>query len=141
MNIRGVHHIGIVVRSARDAARSFEEVLGLRVVYWEDYGPGLLRIGFLPVGRTLVELIEPLQDEFNARWLRERGEGIQHIAVEVDDIDGAIRELIGRGVPMRNLSPCRGAGETLVAFLGVEIGGVLIELTQPVGEARWRASQ
>lgn len=141
MTVRGIHHIGVVVRDAREVARRFMETLGLRTVYWEDYGPGVLRIGFMPVGQTLVELIEPLGDDFNARWLRERGEGVQHIALEVDDVHQAVSELLGRGVPMRDRSPRPGAGRTLIAFLAVEIGGLMIELAQPVGDAPWRASR
>lgn len=103
--IRGVHHIGFLVRDARATAERFR-ALGLEVTAWEDYGPGLLRIGFIPLKGTLLELIEPLTPEgFNADWLRDRGEGIQHIALQVDDVQAAI--------------------ET--------IGGLLVELTQPLG--------
>lgn len=141
MTVRGIHHIGVVVRDARAVARRLQDALGVEVVHWEDYGPGLLRIGFLPVGGTLVELIEPLSDDANARWLRERGEGMQHIALQVDDIQAAIRELVGRGVPMQDATPRRGAGNTLIAFLAEEMGGMRIELTQPLGEVPWLESR
>jgi methylmalonyl-CoA/ethylmalonyl-CoA epimerase len=139
LTVRGVHHIGILVRDAQAAAARFA-ALGLEVTSWEDYGPGLLRIGFIPLGDTLLELIEPLTAEgFNADWLRDRGEGIQHIALHVDDIGGAMRALAARGVPVRDATPRPGAAQTLIAFLAPQAtGGYLIELTQPVTEARQR---
>jgi len=139
LTVRGVHHIGILVRDSQATAASFA-ALGLEVRSWEDYGPGLLRIGFIPLGDTLLELIEPLTAEgFNADWLRDRGEGVQHIALHVDDIGGAMRVLAARGVPVRDTTPRPGAAQTLIAFLAPQAtGGYLIELTQPVTEARQR---
>ncbi len=132
MKIQGVHHIGLLVRDARAAAERLR-ALGLDVTAWEDYGPGLLRIGFIPLEGTMLELIEPLTSEgFNADWLRERGEGIQHIALQVDDIHGAIRALKARGVALADDTPRPGAANTLIAFLKREaVGGLLVELTQP----------
>lgn len=129
----GVHHIGILVRDAHAAAERFK-ALGLEVTAWEDYGPGLLRIGFIPVGGTLLELIEPLTpDGFNADWLRDRGEGIQHIALHVDDIHATLEALQSRGVALQDQKPRPGAGDTLIAFLAPSAaGGILVELTQPV---------
>ncbi len=134
MNVRGIHHIGMLVRDARATAERFH-ALGLEVTAWEDYGPGLLRIGFIPLEGTLLELIEPLTSEgFNADWLRERGEGIQHIALQVDNIQAAIETLKARGVAVQDDMPRRGAGDTLIAFLPHEtIDGLLVELTQPLG--------
>jgi methylmalonyl-CoA/ethylmalonyl-CoA epimerase len=139
LTVRGVHHIGILVRDAQAAAARFA-ALGLEVTSWEDYGPGLLRIGFIPLGDSLLELIEPLTGEgFNADWLRDRGEGVQHIALHVDDIGGAMRILAARGVPVQDATPRPGAAQTRIAFLAPQAtGGYLIELTQPVTEARQR---
>jgi len=132
MKIQGVHHVGILVRDARAAAERFR-ALGLEVTTWEDYGPGLLRIGFIPMEGAMLELIEPLTDEgFNADWLRERGEGIQHIAFQVDDIHGAIVTLKARGVALQDETPRPGAANTLIAFLTQQAaGGPMVELTQP----------
>ncbi len=132
MHARGFHHIGMLVRDARATAERFR-ALGLEVTAWEEYGPGLLRIGFIPLGGTLLELIEPLTSEgFNADWLRDRGEGIQHIALQVDDIRAAIETLKARGFAVQDDVPRRGAGDTLIAFLSHDtIDGLLVELTQP----------
>jgi methylmalonyl-CoA epimerase len=134
MRIERVHHIGMLVRDARATAARLREVLGLEVTAWEDYGPGLLRIGFIPLPGTLLELIEPLtQDGFNADWLRERGEGIQHIALQVHDIHDAVAALKARGVPLQDEKPRPGAANTLIAFLARQAtGDLLVELTQPL---------
>jgi methylmalonyl-CoA/ethylmalonyl-CoA epimerase len=133
MKIRGIHHIGMLVRDARATAKMLDRALGLKVTAWEDYGPGLLRIGFIPTRSTLLELIEPLTgDGFNAQWLRERGEGIQHIALQVDDIDGAVRSLKRRGIALQDDRPRPGAAGTRIAFLSrASTGDLLVELTQP----------
>jgi methylmalonyl-CoA epimerase len=131
LKIHGLHHIGVLVRNARVAAERLH-LLGLEVSSWEDYGPGLLRIGFIRLGGVLLELIEPLTaDGFNAEWLRRCGEGIQHIALHVDDIHAAIAFLKERGVSLQDKTPREGAGNTMIAFLAPADGGFLIELTQP----------
>ncbi|MDR5683791.1 MAG: VOC family protein [Armatimonadota bacterium] len=133
MRVRGIHHIGVVVRDAQAVARTLRDALGLEVQHWEDYGPGVLRIGFVPVAGTLVELIQPLADDFNRRWLDEHGEGIQHVALQVDDIEDAMRWLRARGVELREANPRPGAGNTLIAFLAQPlVEGLLVELTQPL---------
>jgi methylmalonyl-CoA/ethylmalonyl-CoA epimerase len=137
MEVRGIHHIGILVRDAQVAATHMAQALGFAVSRWEEYGPGLLRIGFIPVGSILIELIEPLTSEgFNAEWLRTRGEGIQHIAFEVEDIRKAISDLRSQGIPLQDEEPRPGAANTLITFLPEALtAGILIELTQPLGGA------
>lgn len=131
--IQGVHHIGILVRDARAAAERIRSVLGLEVTTWEDYGPGQALIGFIPLGGTLLELVEPLTPEgFGADWLRERGEGIQHIAFQVEDIGAALETLKSRGVVLQDHSPRPGAANTLIAFLAQDTAeGYMVELVQP----------
>ena len=133
MTIEGVHHIGLLVRDARAAAERLRAALGLEVTAWEDYGPGLARIGFIPLAGTMLELVEPLTSTgVGADWLRERGEGIQHIAFQVDDIRAAIKTLKARGVALQDDEPRPGAANTLIAFLAHEtVDGYLVELVQP----------
>jgi len=132
LEFRGLHHIGVLVRDARAAAER-PRPLGLEVSAWEDYGPELLRIAFIHLGGVLLELIEPLTaDGFNAEWLRQRGEGIQHIALHVDDIHAAIAVLKEHGISLQDETPRPGAGNTLIAFLASDAAdGFLVELTQP----------
>lgn len=134
--IQGLHHLGMIVRDARATAARLRQV-GLDVAAWEDYGPGLLRIAFIPVGDVLLELIEPLTDDgFNADWLRERGEGLQHVAFRVGDLEAAMAALRARGVALQDETPRPGAGRTRIAFLAAgTVEGLLIELTQPLEDA------
>ena len=131
--IRGVHHIGILVHDARATAERFRAALGLEVTSWEDYGPGQALIGFIPVGGTLLELVQPLGYKgFGVDWLRERGEGLQHVAFQVDDIDAALKTLKSRGVELQDNQPRPGAADTMIAFLARgTIEGYMVELVQP----------
>jgi len=131
--IRGVHHIGILVRDARATAERFRTALGLEVTSWEDYGPGQALIGFIPVGGTLLELVQPLGEAgFGVEWLRERGEGLQHVAFQVDDIDAALETLKSRGVELQDDHARPGAANTMIAFLGRgTVEGYMVELVQP----------
>lgn len=136
--IRGVHHIGILVRDARAAAERFRTALGLEVTTWEDYGPGHALIGFIPIGSTLLELVQPLSEKgFGVEWLRERGEGLQHIAFQVDDIEAALETLKSRGVALQDEHARPGAANTMIAFLAQEtIEGYMVELVQPPRRSR-----
>ncbi len=130
---QGIHHLGILVRDAEDAAERFRQTLGWEVDRWEDFGPGILRIAFIRVGRILVELVQPLTEDFNAEWLRRHGEGVQHIALHVEDVERSMAELKRQGVPLREEQPRPGAGNTLITFLAEEfVGGLMLELTQPL---------
>jgi methylmalonyl-CoA epimerase len=96
-----LHHVGLIVRDLEATSVQYTEKLGLRLDRVEDYGDGLLRIGFLVCGDVFLELIQPLTDDGpNAAWLRTVGEGIQHLAFEVGDVNGTLAELTARGVPL-----------------------------------------
>lgn len=131
--IRGVHHIGILVRDARATAERFRTALGLEVTSWEDYGPGQALIGFIPVGGTLLELVQPLGETgFGVEWLRDRGEGLQHVAFQVDDIETALNTLKSLGVALQDDRPRPGAANTTIAFLAKDaVEGYMVELVQP----------
>lgn len=117
-------HVGVVVPDAQVAAASYAP-LGGAVTRWEDYGPGQLRIAFLPAGDTCIEFIEPSTAEGpNAEFLRANGGGVHHLAFAVEDLEAALVEL-GVRVPIQP-----GAGGGRIAFVG-RLGGVLVELCEP----------
>ena len=132
MRLDRVHHMGMIVPDLQRAIGGFRDVLGLELDHIEPYGDEL-RIGFLPCGEVLVELIEPLtRTGFSADWLSANGAGIQHVAFEVDDLEAALRELADKGVHPTGEAPRPGAGKTIIAFLDPEpFGGVIVELVQP----------
>jgi len=129
--IKGVSHIGIAVRSLEERLALFR-ALGLEISGSEEVPGEMVRVAFLPVGGTRVELLEPTAPESPvARFIAKRGEGLHHIALEVDDIRAAIRDLAARGFDLLSTEPRSGAHGSLVCFLHPRsAGGVLIELCQ-----------
>ena len=134
--ITRINHIGVLVEDADRVAKALKKTLGLRVRKVEEYGDGELRILFLPVGETDIELIEPLRkDSDNARYLAENGPGIQHIALEVNGLEERIEFVQSAGGKMQNKEPRAGAGNTRIAFIEPEsLGGLMIELCEPDGD-------
>ena len=131
-----VDHIGIAVRSLRDALRVYESALGFGVERIEAVPTQKTRTAMLPVGETRIELLEAMdEDSPIARFLAKRGEGIHHICFQVRDIVAEIRKLQSEGVRLIDETPRPGAGGNLIAFIHPSsTGGVLIELSQPTGE-------
>ncbi len=138
MLLRRLHHVGLIVADLDAATARYADQLGLPLDRVEDYGDGLLRIGFVACGDVYLELIQPLTaDGPNARWLHAYGEGIQHLAFEVEALDGALATLTARGVPLLDRGARRGASGTRIAFLDPRgFAGSLLELVQETAESR-----
>lgn len=121
-------HVGIAVRNIDDAARVYREFnMSLRQV---ALGDGV-KIGFIPVGGSQLELLEPAGPEtIVGRFIERRGEGLHHVCFEVEDLGAALAELNGRGVELIDRAPRRGI-EGMVAFVHPRAcRGVLIELIE-----------
>jgi methylmalonyl-CoA/ethylmalonyl-CoA epimerase len=131
--VRRVAHIGIAVRSIDEAARFYEEQLGLKVTRRESVPSQKVTVGFLPVGDTCIELVQPdSPDAPIAKFLDTRGPGLHHICFEVEDIDSTHSDLTAAGTRLIDKAPRPGAHGTRVAFVHPEsTGGVLVELSQP----------
>ena len=128
-----VDHIGFVVADVDQAIAFYREAFGLteweRIARPERHAD----IAAARLGDTLIELIAPTSDAASfARFLREKGPGIHHIAYRVDDIRDALAELSARGVPLIDKEPGLGIHNTLTAFVHPRAGaqGVLVELVQ-----------
>lgn len=128
MGPKKIDHIGIAVRNLEAAKSFYEKSLGLKVENEEILGE--MRIAFVPVGDVNVELIESMTpDGVIAKFIAKRGEGIHHIAYEVEDLDGALEKLKEQGVRLVDETPRPGAHGTRVAFLHPKSSnGVLTEL-------------
>lgn len=126
-------HIGIAVRSVA-AARSFYEIMGMRVDSVEEIDHEQVRVGMVSLGSSRIELIEPLQaDSVVGRFLERRGEGLHHIALQVDNLDAKFRELVAGGTRLANDSIRTGAGGHRYFFVHpASTGGVLIEMVEAV---------
>ncbi len=133
MKIRKVDHIGVAVKDAADAQAFFEQVLGLPSHGSETVAEQKVQTVFLPVGDTELELLAATApDSPVAKFIDKRGEGIQHIAFQVDDLEGALAKLEAKGVALIDRRPRLGAGGKKIAFLHPkDTYGVLIELCEP----------
>jgi methylmalonyl-CoA/ethylmalonyl-CoA epimerase len=133
--IKRLNHISVAVQSVEDALRFYHDTLGLEVVETITLEDRQLKVAFVKLGDTQIELLEPTsQDNTVTRFLERRGPGLHHICLEVDDLPAAMAELSERGVEFVDPEPQAGAvGQ--VAFMLPEVGrGVLIELNQPDAE-------
>jgi methylmalonyl-CoA epimerase len=128
MEVRKIDHIGIAVSDLGSAKRFYSQSLGLKVDHEEVLGE--MKIAFVPVGEVNLELIQPTtQDGVIARFIAKRGEGIHHIAYEVEDVASALDKLNSQGVKLVDEKPRTGAHGTQVAFVHPKSSyGVLTEL-------------
>jgi methylmalonyl-CoA/ethylmalonyl-CoA epimerase len=118
MRIERVNHLGVIVDDMDAAIAGFRDRLGLELAKTEVYAD-ILDIAFLPCGDTQVELISPREDDDPAaRWLREHGPGIQHVAFEVDDLDAALE---GKGILTPPNSPSEGLRVAMILHNGAPV--------------------
>lgn len=127
-----IDHIGIVVRSVEASLDFYTKTLGLELQEIEVNEAFGVKIAFLPVGDTLVELIEPIKEgTMGSKFLNEKGEGLHHIAFEVNDIKVFLSNLKQAGVPLLQDTPQPGGQGSLVAFIDPSAANsVYIELIQ-----------
>jgi methylmalonyl-CoA/ethylmalonyl-CoA epimerase len=132
MKVLKVDHIGVAVKSIDEAKKLYQDLLGLTPAGSETVPEQKVTTAFFPVGDTEVELLESTTpDGPVAKFIEKRGEGLQHIAFRVDNIEEALAELKARGVQLIDEKPRRGAGGARIAFLHPRAtGGVLVELCE-----------
>lgn len=127
-----IAHIGIAVKSLDAAIPFYTEQLGLTLQGKEYVESEKVQVAFLSIGETRLELLEPTSPESPiAIFIEKRGEGIHHIALDVDDIDHRLAQLKENGVALIHETPKQGAHGAQIAFLHPKAaGGVLYELCQ-----------
>ena len=125
-----IDHLGIAVPSLAEAVKAYE-ALGFTVQSTEEVPTEKVRVAFLPVGDSRLELLEPTApDSVIARFLEKRS-GLHHVCVLVEDIVAALADLRARGVPLIDEKPRRGAGGSRVAFVHPRAAaGMLLELKE-----------
>jgi methylmalonyl-CoA/ethylmalonyl-CoA epimerase len=135
-----IHHVALIVRSIDEALPLYTELLGLAFETVMDIPSDHVRIAFLGVGDTKVELVEPTDDTTGvARFLASKGEGFHHVCYEVANLTEELTRLGIEGVELIDTAPRRGA-EGPVAFVHPRSGhGVLVELIEAPGGPAWRA--
>jgi methylmalonyl-CoA/ethylmalonyl-CoA epimerase len=132
MKVLKVDHIGIAVQSIAETKKLYQDLLGLEHAGNETVAEQKVTTAFFPVGDTEVELLESTAaDGPIAKYLEKRGEGVQHIAFRVENIEEALTELKAKGIRLIDEQPRKGAGGAKIAFLHPKSTyGVLIELCE-----------
>jgi methylmalonyl-CoA/ethylmalonyl-CoA epimerase len=127
-----INHIGIAVKDIETALPFYRDVLGMNFEGTEVVAEQKVKVAFLQVGESRIELLEPTAaDSPVARFLEKNGEGIHHLAYEVADIEAALADLKQKGVRLIDEFPRQGAHGAKIAFLHPRTsGGVLTELCQ-----------
>lgn len=126
-----IAHIGVAVKNIEEMEKLYAEVLNLPVRGREESKEN--KVAFIPVGDTSIELLQGMTpDAPIARFIEKKGEGIHHIAYQVDNIEKALEEMKAKGVALIDEKPRRGAHNSQIAFLHPQgTYGVLIELVEP----------
>jgi methylmalonyl-CoA/ethylmalonyl-CoA epimerase len=127
-----VDHIGIAVKDMEVAKKFYTEVLGMTALGEEVVEQQKVKVCFIPSGDSEVELLESTSPEGPiAKFIEKNGEGIQHIALKVDNIEAALADLKAKGVRLIDEVPRYGAGGASIAFIHPKAtGGILLELSQ-----------
>lgn len=130
--VKKLDHIAIAVHNVEEAARFYQDMLGLELRNIEVVKEQKTKVGFFSIGEANIELVEPADDDSPlVKFLETKGPGIHHLCFEVEDIEGEIKTLIEKGALLIDKNPRPGAHQTRVAFLHPKgTGGVLIELSQ-----------
>jgi len=129
-----IEHIGIAVKSLKDANKLFEKLFGEPHYKVEAIKSEGVSTSFFKIGENKIELLEATTtDSPIAKFIEKKGEGIHHIAFDVDDIEAELERLTKEGFIVLNNTPKKGADNKLVAFLHPKsTNGVLIELCQEI---------
>ena len=132
MKILKIDHIGIAAKSIDQVSPFWNVILGLAIAGKETVEAQKATTAFLPVGDSELEILESTApDGAIAKFIESRGEGIQHIALRVDNIEEALKELQAKGVRLIDEKPRRGAGGAKIAFIHPKsTNGVLLELSE-----------
>jgi len=132
MKTTKLDHIGIAVKDLEKSLAFYEDVLGITCEGKETVEEQKVRVAFLPIGDTEVELLESTDPEGPiAKFIDKKGEGIQHMAYRVDNIEKAIASMKEKGIRMIDEKPRYGAGGAKIAFCHPkDTNGVLIELSE-----------
>lgn len=127
-----IDHIGVAVKNL-DEATAFYKTMGIAPYHFEEVESQKVRVAFIKIGESNIELLEPTSPESPiAKYLEKKGEGIHHIAYRVDDVQAALDKLKADGMKLINEEPMDGAHGMKVAFVHPKsVNGVLTELSQP----------
>lgn len=132
MKVLKLDHIGIAVKSIDETKKLYSDILGLLHAGSETVEEQKVTTAFFPIGDTEIELLESTApDGPIAKYLDKKGEGVQHLAFRVDNIEAALEELKAKGIKLIDEKPRMGAGGAKIAFLHPKSTyGVLVEISE-----------
>lgn len=132
--MKKVEHIGIAVKNIEEASTSYAKLLGKNLYKIETVESEGVLTAFYSVGESKIELLESQKSNSAiAKFIEKKGEGIHHIAFEVDDIYSEMQRLRNEGFLLLNEMPKKGADNKLICFVHPKsANGVLIELCQEI---------
>jgi methylmalonyl-CoA epimerase len=135
-----IHHVAVVVADLAASLAFYRDILGLELEVVQEIAQDRVRIAFLPIGESKLELVEPTDATTGvARFLASKGEGFHHLCLEVANLSESLTRLAIDGIELIDTAPRKGA-EGPVAFLHPRsCGGVLVELIEAPGGPSWAA--
>ena len=128
-----IDHVGIAVNDIDAALKFFGDVFQTPPAAVEELADQGVRATLIQVGQTRLELLEPLSPESAVgRFIERRGEGLHHLALNVDDIEGKLAILAGRGIQLVDEKPREGLSGSIAFIHPRSVFGVLTELVESV---------
>ena len=116
--VNKVDHVGIAVKDLEQAKKFYTEMLGIPAMGEEVVAEQKVKVCFIPCGDSEIELLESTEpDGPIAKFIEKKGEGIQHVALNVDNIENALADLKEKGVRLIDEKPRYGAGGASIAFV------------------------
>jgi methylmalonyl-CoA/ethylmalonyl-CoA epimerase len=130
--LKKINHIAIAVNNLEEAAKFYQNVLGLTISGVEVVTAQKTKVGFFKIGESNIELVQPSEpDSPLVKFLETKGQGIHHICFEVDDVEGEVKAYLAKGATLIDQKPRPGAHNTKIAFIHPKSSsGVLIELCE-----------
>lgn len=133
LKVKKINHIAIAVENIEGILPFWKETLGLTVNHIEDVPSQKVRVAFLPVGDSEIELVQPTDLATGmAKFLKEKGPGMHHLCLEVENIDQALEELKEKGVQLINETAQLLPGRKMAFIHPKSTGGVLVELYETI---------
>jgi methylmalonyl-CoA/ethylmalonyl-CoA epimerase len=127
--VKKINHVAVVVEDIESARTFWEDALGIKMDHVEDVPAQKAKVGFFAVGEGEIELVQPTDPESGtAKFLNERGGGMHHLCLEVDDIEGMLTRLAEKGVRLINEKPLELEGRKMAFIHPKSANGVLVEL-------------
>lgn len=129
--IKRIHHVAVVVDDIESSVKFWQDIMGLKLDHVENVPSQKSEVAFFPVGQTEIELVKPTSDDSGvAKFLKDRGAGMHHLCVEVDNIEEMMAELKAKGVRLLSEAPQVLEGRKMAFIHPKSANGVLVELYQ-----------